>query len=145
MKITPIAIAIALLAASSANAASPANPTAQTIYLGGDIVTVNDAAPTVQALAVKNGRILALGSERDILTLRDEGTWVVDLQGKTLIPGFIDAHGHVDPGALSQAVNSIAALQQSLRNWVAKPQNREHGILASLVIKDERLLMRLRR
>lgn len=54
MKITPIALA--LLAASSANAASPAKPTAQTIYLGGDIVTVNDAAPTAQALAIKDGR-----------------------------------------------------------------------------------------
>jgi predicted amidohydrolase YtcJ len=148
MKITPIAIA--LLAASSANAASPAKPTAQTIYLGGDIVTVNDAAPTAQALAVKNGRILALGSERDILTLRDEGTRVVDLQGKTLIPGFIDAHGHVfNTGiqALSAnllappdgAVNSIAALQQSLRNWVAKPQNREHGIILGFGYDDSQL------
>jgi len=74
MNITPIAIA--LLAASSAHAASPANPTAQTIYLGGDIVTVNDAAPTAQALAIRDGRILALGSERDILTLRDGETRV---------------------------------------------------------------------
>ena len=148
MKITPIAIA--LLAASSANAASPAKPTAQTIYLGGDIVTVNDAAPTAQALAIKDGRILALGSEADILTLRDGETRVVDLQGKTLIPGFIDAHGHVfNTGiqALSAnllappdgAVNSIAALQQSLRNWVAKPQNKAHGIILGFGYDDSQL------
>ncbi|WP_429158581.1 amidohydrolase [Aeromonas media] len=148
MNITPIAIA--LLAASSANAASPANPTAQTIYLGGDIVTVNDAAPTAQALAIRDGRILALGSERDILTLRDGETRVVDLQGKTLIPGFIDAHGHVfNTGiqALSAnllappdgAVTSIATLQQSLRNWVAKPQNRAHGIILGFGYDDSQL------
>lgn len=107
MKITPIAIA--LLAASSANAASPAKPTAQTIYLGGDIVTVNDAAPTAQALAIKDGRILALGSEADILTLRDGETRVVNLQGKTLIPGFIDAHGHVfNTGIQAFSANLLA-------------------------------------
>lgn len=148
MNITPIAIA--LLAASSANAASPAKPTAQTIYLGGDIVTVNDAAPTAQALAVKNGRILALGSEADILKLRDEGTRVVDLQGKTLIPGFIDAHGHVfNTGiqALSAnllappdgTVTGIADLQQALRNWVAKPQNKAHGIILGFGYDDSQL------
>ncbi|WP_421200065.1 hypothetical protein [Aeromonas enteropelogenes] len=80
MKLAPIAIA--LLAASSAYAVSPAKPTAQTIYLGGDIVTVNDAASTAQALAIKNGRILALGSEADILKLRDEATRVVDCRAR---------------------------------------------------------------
>lgn len=148
MKLAPIAIA--LLAASSAYAVSPAKPTAQTIYLGGDIVTVNDAAPTAQALAIKNGRILALGSEADILKLRDEATRVIDLQGKTLIPGFIDGHGHVfNTGiqALSAnllappdgAVTRIAELQQGLRDWAAKPQNKAHGIILGFGYDDSQL------
>ena len=75
---------------------------------------------------------------------------VVDLQGKTLIPGFIDAHGHVfNTGiqALSAnllappdgTVTGIADLQQALRNWVAKPQNKAHGIILGFGYDDSQL------
>jgi len=68
---------------------------ADAIYTGGDIVTVNDAQPTVEALAVKDGRILAVGTRADIEKAhRGTATKVVDLAGRTLIPSFIDAHGH---------------------------------------------------
>ncbi|KLV10517.1 amidohydrolase [Photobacterium ganghwense] len=148
MRIAPIVIS--LLAASSAYAVSPPKPTAQTIYLGGDIVTVNDSAPSVQALAIKNGRILALGSEADVMKLQDEETKIVDLHGKTLIPGFIDAHGHVfNTGiqALSAnllaepdgSVDSISALQESLNAWASKPQNKQHGIILGFGYDDSQL------
>jgi len=68
---------------------------ADAIYTGGDIVTVNDAQPTVEALAVKDGRILAVGTRADIEKgHRGTATKVVELAGRTLIPSFIDAHGH---------------------------------------------------
>ena len=68
---------------------------ADTIYTGGDIVTVNDAQPTVEALAVKDGRILAVGTRSEIEeTCRGQATKVVDLGGKALLPGFLDPHSH---------------------------------------------------
>lgn len=68
---------------------------ADAIYVGGDIVTVDDAQPNVEALATKDGRILARGA-RDAVEKAHKGaaTTIVDLGGKTLLPGFIDAHGH---------------------------------------------------
>ena len=68
---------------------------ADTIYVGGDIVTINDAAPTAEALAVKDGRILAVGSRIDVEKSHKGGsTRIVDLGGKALLPGFLDAHSH---------------------------------------------------
>jgi len=68
---------------------------ADIIYLGGDIITVNDALPAAEALAVKDGKILAVGSQSEIETTHSAATTtVVDLAGKTLLPAFIDAHGH---------------------------------------------------
>jgi predicted amidohydrolase YtcJ len=68
---------------------------ADTIYFGGDIVTVNDAQPDAEALAVKEGKILALGTAAYIEDrYQGEETVVVDLEGKTLLPGFIDPHSH---------------------------------------------------
>jgi predicted amidohydrolase YtcJ len=56
---------------------------------------MDDAAPSAQALAVKDGKILAVG-ERSSVESGHKGakTQVVDLGGKTLLPGFIDAHSH---------------------------------------------------
>lgn len=68
--------------------------TADTIYRGGPIVTVNDAAPTAEALAVKDGKILAVGKEDDVMKTKSDSTKLVDLGGKTLAPGFVDGHSH---------------------------------------------------
>jgi predicted amidohydrolase YtcJ len=68
---------------------------ADLIFVGGDIVTVNDKQPTAEALAVKDGKIMALGARGDVERLHKGGaTRVVDLAGKTLLPGFLDAHSH---------------------------------------------------
>jgi hypothetical protein len=68
---------------------------ADTIYVGGDIVTINDAQPTAEALAVKAGKILAVGSRAEVESAHKGGTTkIVDLGGKTLLPGFLDAHSH---------------------------------------------------
>jgi predicted amidohydrolase YtcJ len=88
------------LLASSAIAVPPVfaavvSVAADTIYVGGDIVTINDAQPAAEALAVKDGRILGIGNRPDIEDLhRGPDTKIVDLAGKTLLPSFIDAHSH---------------------------------------------------
>lgn len=69
---------------------------ADSIYLGGDILTMAGNEPAyVEALAVKDGKILALGTKNEVLLAKGESTKVVDLGGKTLLPGFIDSHGHM--------------------------------------------------
>lgn len=64
------------------------------IYVNGTIITVDSNNRIAQALAVKDDKILAVGSNEQILSLANPDTKVVDLAGKTMIPGFYDAHGH---------------------------------------------------
>jgi predicted amidohydrolase YtcJ len=65
------------------------------VIFTGDIVTVDDAQPTAEAVAVTNGRIAGLGSRDDVIGQhRGTGTRVVDLDGNALLPAFIDPHSH---------------------------------------------------
>ena len=81
--------------ARSPQAVTPPATVADVIYVGGDIVTINDGQPSVEALAVRDGKILALGTRADVEKAnKGQATRVVDLAGKTLLPGFLDGHSH---------------------------------------------------
>ena len=67
---------------------------ADTLYFGGPILTVDRQQPEVQALAVRDGRILALGAAQDLEPHVGPATTRVDLKGQTLLPGFVEAHTH---------------------------------------------------
>jgi predicted amidohydrolase YtcJ len=69
---------------------------ADTIFYGGPIVTVNAKNEEVQALAVQNGKIVAVGS-KDTVTKewQSSSTKVIDLKGQTLMPGFVEPHVHI--------------------------------------------------
>ena len=68
---------------------------ADAIYMGGNIITINDDQPAVEALAIKDGKIIGLGKGKDIeTTFKGENTQLIDLNGKTLLPGLIDPHSH---------------------------------------------------
>jgi predicted amidohydrolase YtcJ len=88
----------------------PANPpqvqsSAPTlIFHNGIVLTIDKAEPTAEAIAVAGDKILAVGSNDDMLALRTDGTQVIDLQGRTLMPGFVDAHTHI----LNEAPNTPA-------------------------------------
>jgi predicted amidohydrolase YtcJ len=70
--------------------------TADAIYSGGPIVTVSDARPSAEALAVKDGKVLAVGTRAEVEKAhRGASTRMVDLAGKTLAPGFVDGHAHI--------------------------------------------------
>jgi predicted amidohydrolase YtcJ len=69
-------------------------PPADLVLTNGRIVTVEDARPEVEALAVSGDRIMALGTAAEIKPMIGPGTRVVDLQGQLAIPGFIESHGH---------------------------------------------------
>src|SRR5271166_309878 len=67
---------------------------ADMIFRNGTILTMIDDKREVAAVAVRDGKILAAGDEAAIMALRGDATKIVDLQGATLMPSFIDAHGH---------------------------------------------------
>jgi hypothetical protein len=77
-------------------------PSADSIFLGGNIVTVNPAQPEVEALAIKDGKILAVGKVSQLEKFKGPETQVIDLKGKALLPGFIEPHGHPFDSALAQ-------------------------------------------
>ena len=62
---------------------------------GGSIYTMDEKNPQVEAVAVKDGRILFAGSEEEARADISQETTLIDLQGKTMTPGFIESHGHM--------------------------------------------------
>lgn len=75
---------------------------ADMIYYGGDIITMEgDSAIYAEAVAVKDGKIVFVGSKADAEKMKGDSTVMNDLQGKTLLPGFVDSHGH-----LADAINA---------------------------------------
>ena len=68
------------------------------LYKNGQIYTVDDSRSWAEAVAVKDGRITFVGSNEDAKGI--EAAEVIDLDGKMLLPGFIEAHGHVTWGAI---------------------------------------------
>ncbi len=67
---------------------------ADVIFHNGVILTIEASQPQAQAVAIQGNQILAVGSNTDILALKGPDTVVIDLQGKTLMPGFMEAHTH---------------------------------------------------
>ena len=92
----------------------------------GNVVTVNAREPRVQAVAISRGRIVAVGSDADVLHLAALGSKKVDLGGKTVLPGFIDAHSHPAQAGVMHLrmvdcdLRSIAAIQAAMRERAAK-------------------------
>ena len=109
--------------------------TAQHILTGGTILTMDPAQPTAEAVALAEGRILAVGRQADILALAGPNTLREDLRGNTLLPGLIESHTHALWGAcrdlyqvyvgyqasLSQLAQAIAARAATLApgTWIA--------------------------
>jgi predicted amidohydrolase YtcJ len=80
----------------------PAAPGHQ-VYINGDVLTMDASNAIVQAISVRGDRIEAVGSSDDIMALVEAHTEVHDLRGRTLMPGFVDAHGHF-PGTGMSAI-----------------------------------------
>ena len=102
---TPKALALACLILVSACAPKTPSHVADTIFYGGPIVTVNEKQPEASALAVRDGNILAVGDAADIMKAHTgETTKVVDLKGKTLMPGFVEPHVHISFTAMAENI-----------------------------------------
>ena len=141
-----------LLRCAEAQTPPAASGAADLIYSGGPIITVNDAQPTAEAVAVRGGRILAIGTRDQVQATRGPGTRMVNLEGRTLLPGFVDPHGHVAMVGL-QAVganllpapdgegNDIPALIRILREWAQRNAAavRRYGLIFGFGYDDSQL------
>ncbi|MBM4218228.1 MAG: amidohydrolase [Gammaproteobacteria bacterium] len=118
--------AAVVLAAAAAQARQSAP--ADTIYLG-QIRTLNPAAPDAQALAVRGETIVAVGTREAVLKLRGRKTVLSEIGSRTLVPGFIDSHGHLTAtGSYIQLANlsslpvgevrNMTDLQETLRRFI---------------------------
>jgi predicted amidohydrolase YtcJ len=102
------------------------NTTADLILHHGLITTLDRSNPTASAVAVKDGRFLAVGHDAEIMALKGPDTKVVDLKGKRVLPGLIDNHTHVIRGGLNynmelrwDGVRSLTDAMDMLKRQVA--------------------------
>jgi predicted amidohydrolase YtcJ len=96
------------------------------ILHNGNIVTMNAREPRVRAVGISRGRILSIGNDSDVLHLAAPNSKKIDLGGKTVLPGFIDAHSHPAMAGVMHLrmvdcdLRSIAEIQAALREKAAK-------------------------
>lgn len=97
MKFTSYLIFIGLLLfTSTCSAQKSKNTFAETIFYNGDIITMEGSTPEyVEAVAIKSGKIIFVGSKKSSDKFRSKNTIMIDLKGKTLMPGFVDGHAHI--------------------------------------------------
>ena len=101
-----------------------ASGNADAIFYGGDIVTMNKAQPTAEAVAIQGGKIIQVGSLSKVKTLQGKDTKLINLNGQTLMPGLVEPHVHIFGTAFSEE------LWQNMSNF-----EMPHDTLDSLVAK----------
>ena len=128
-------------------------PAADTIFTGGAIVTMDPARPQVEAVAVRGETITAAGPLAEVAALRGEATRVVALGDRALLPGFIDAHGHLlavgrNLDSLSlhpPPVGDVAGIDdivRKIRTWIDERQIEPGGLVLGIGYDDSLLAER---
>jgi len=101
------------------------------VFVNADVVTMAETRSNAEAISVHNGIILGIGSEKDVIASAGANAIIRDMEGHTILPGFIDAHGHLLAGAPMALmadlqpppagnVTSIPELIDTLKLWHAK-------------------------
>ena len=132
--------------------AEAATESVDTLYVGGPIVTINDAQPTAEAVLVRGGKIVAVGPRAEVEKQAQGPIGIVDLEGKALLPGFVDPHGHVVMvGLQALAANllpppdgegaDIPALQRILSDWIGRNGKviERYGVIVGFGYDDSQL------
>lgn len=127
----------ATLAAAVAFSSMESMAAVDLLLYNGKVFTAEPGQALQQAVAVDDGRIFKVGSDAEILSLKEPGTQVVDLQGKVIMPGFIDSHSHAIFGGvklqaadLESQMLPFDALEQRLREWRDNGKARHGDILS---------------
>src|SRR5262245_4834849 len=110
------------------------NLEAEVISNGANILIIDPANPRAQAVAIARDRIIAIGADKDVLNLATARTRKIDLTGRTVLPGFIDAHTHVCYSGIRHLkqvdcdLRSIADIQKAVRERAVKTPPGQWGI-----------------
>src|SRR5690606_21410074 len=102
-------------------------PVPDTILFNGKLITMDSAASLVEAVAIRNGKIIALGDDRDILSMARDATRTIDLEGHTVIPGLIEGHAHTVSASQSEYYHEIPPIinvEQTLQ-WIGDDAKRK--------------------
>lgn len=97
-------ITLASICLLSASQIASAAGNADTIFYGGDIVTMNKAQPAAEAVAIQGGKITKIGSLSQVKSLQGEDTKLINLNGQTLMPGLVEPHVHIIGTAFSEEI-----------------------------------------
>ncbi|MEK1910706.1 MAG: amidohydrolase [Pseudomonas chlororaphis] len=126
-----------LLAIAVSFASMEAMAATDLVLFNGQVFTADRAQPKAQALAVADGKVLQVGSDAQIKALIETGTRVIDLGGKTLMPGLIDSHSHAIFGGLEMTsanlqdeVVGLDELEKKLRAWRDDGKARHGDVLS---------------
>src|SRR5438105_3261923 len=111
----PLLVVLAMTAASA--------ETADTIFLNGNIYTVNEKQPHAEAIAIKADRIAFAGSNTEAQKFRRDNTRVIDLHGRAVFPGFTDSHCHIF-GIGEREMNLNLEGTNTLEKFLTKVQER---------------------
>ena len=118
-------VAVMAVTLSVALASGPI-PVADTIIARGRVYTGNSEQPWAQAVAIHDGKIIAVGDESTVFKLRSAGTEIIEAGGHLVLPGFVDCHIHFLDGSLSlgrvnlDGAKDASDIQQRLRDYAAK-------------------------
>ncbi len=119
-----IAVSGALALVLAAGAAGAKTVPADTVLHHGTILTVDGRDRVVSAMAIRGGRIVALGSDKAIAAFIGKRTKVIDLAGRTATPGMIDAHAHALEGGIDEVANLQLGEASSVADFLARVKAR---------------------
>src|SRR5690348_722868 len=98
---------------------------ADAVYHNGKVVTVDERFSVAEAIAIYRDKVLAVGTSREILALAGPNTRRVDLQGKMILPGFIDTHSHLFDYAPANWASDLETLEPQLAQYRQVPMRAE--------------------
>ncbi len=101
----------------------PANQEPDMILHNAVILTMEPGAGTQQAIAIRQEKIMAVGSDEQVLRLQGRRTQVIDMRGHTIMPGLVDAHTHLFNDFTEQSPNMSVAQQRAIENGITTLAN----------------------
>ena len=113
MKFPTFFVGLLLVATTLVGCDQTTSTSADLILTNGKVVTVDEATPDGEAIAIRSDTIMAVGSSEDIAALMGEHTEVIDLEGQLAIPGFIEGHAHFMGLGYSKMILDLA----QARTW----------------------------
>lgn len=120
---------------------------ADIVFYNGTMITIDDAVPTASAILIRGDRIAAVGSDDEVLALAEPGAQRIDLGGRTMMPGFVDAHSHMFGSVTTAEDPDRVGVQDTLLEGGITTSAElfvDEGLLADLQAMADRGALRVR-